>query len=296
MHLKLTLNGGVDPFVSYLKNFVKIRPSLLIEIDTNAKAFVAKTFTEDRASVRFSAIPFDKCNMVVVENTGESELGTNRIKAGILLQLPKLIKILEQFGSDVDKSGNANFDVTFEYDALTNKDGSTDFVATTITFESKTLKMQMDGFRISELAYLSDEKFNTVVFNVQDEIRLKLTPEVISTVIKTSDIVKIDPRKDALVFYVEGKNLYVKDYSGQSNKSASSFVYQLGTLETEPDYPISATIFREKFIQMMDKSNENYEIILGRRLLPEGGYTVDRILFDSLDSFTKIVISIINVN
>lgn len=296
MHLKLTLNGGVDPFVGYLKNFAKIRPSLLIEIDTNIKAFVAKTFTEDRASVRFSAIPFDKCNMVVVENTGESELGANRVKAGILLQLPKFIKILEQFGSDVDKSGNANFDITFEYDTLTNKDGSTDFVATAIAFESKTLKMQMDGFRISELAYLSDEKFNTVVFNVQDEIRFKLTPEVISTIIKTSDIVKIDPRKDALVFYVDGKDLYVKDYSGQGNKSASSFIYKLGMLENEPDYPVSAKIFREKFIQMMDKSNENYDLILGRRPTAEGGYVVDRILFDSLDSFTKIVISIINQN
>lgn len=296
MHLKLTLSGSADPFVNYLKNFAKIRPSLLIEIDTNIKAFVAKTFTEDRASVRFSAIPFDKCNMVIVENTGESELGTNRIKAGILLQLPKLIKILEQFGSDTDKSGNANFDIVFDYDTLANKDKSTDFVATAITFESKTLKMQMDGFRISELAYLSDDKFNTVVFNVQDEVKLKLTSEVISTLIKTSDIVKIDPRKDALIFYVEGNNLYVKDYSGQSCKSASSFVYQLGTLEDAPDYPVSATIFREKFIQMMDKSNENYEIILGRRPLADGGYIVDRILFDSLDSFTKIVISIINAN
>ena len=105
MHLKLTLNGSVDPFVNYLKNFAKIRPSLLIEIDTKLKAFVAKTFSEDRASIRFSAISFDDCHIAVTAHENEKELGDNRIKTGILIQLPKLIKIVERFGSDVDDKG-----------------------------------------------------------------------------------------------------------------------------------------------------------------------------------------------
>ena len=299
MHLKLTLNGSVDPFVNYLKNFNKIRPSLLLEIDTNQKAFVAKTFSEDRASVRFSAIAFDTCNMTIVEHEGEDELGENRIKAGILIQLPKLIKIIERFGQDLDESGNAHFDIVFDYDKMSNKDGSMDFVTTLISFSSKTLKMKMDGFRISELKYLSDEVFNDVVFNVQDAVRFSIDPTVISSIIKTSDIIKIDPRKDALVFYVNKKDVYVKDYAGRDEKGkekVSNFVFKIGTLENEPDYEIRTTIFREKFIQMMDKSDETYNVILGRRPSAGGEYVVDRILFDSTDSHTKVVISIINEN
>lgn len=291
MHLKLNLNGSVDPFVNYLKNFAKIRPSLLIEIDTNERAFVAKTFTEDRGSVRFSAIGFNKCNMTIVENTGENTIGTERIKAGILIQLPRLIKIIEQFGANLDKDGNATFDITFEYDALVNKKGTTDYVVTMITFASKSLKMKLDGFRISEFSYLSDEKFNNIVFNVQDAVKFKFTSDMISSIIKTSDIVKLDGKKDALTFYVDGNNLYVKDLV---SKGESNFVYLLGTLPDTVDYTISATVFREKFIQMMDKSNENYDIILGRRPTADGKYVVDRILFDSNDSNTKIVISIVN--
>lgn len=297
MHLKLTLNGSVDPFVNYLKNFVKIRPSLLIEIDTNEKAYVAKTFSEDRASVRFSAISFDKCNMSIVKNDGEAELGNNRIKTGILIQLPKFIKIVERFGSDIDDKGNTNFDIVFDYDKMSNQDGTVDFVTTSISFASKTLKMKMDGFRLSELKYLSDDKFNNIVFNVQDSVSFALEPSVISSIIKTSDIIKMDPRKDALVFYVDKKDVYVKDYTGHDEKGkekASNFVFKIGTLDAEPDYEINVTIFREKFIQMMDKSDEVYTVILGRRQAANGSYVVDRILFDSASTFTKVVISIIN--
>ena len=136
MHLKLNLRGSVDPLVTYLKNFAKIRPSLLIEIDTNSKSFVAKTFSDDRASVRFSAISFADCNITVVANDGEKELGKNRIKAGILIQLTKLIRIIERFGADVDDKGLCNFDIDIEYNKLINADNETDFVTTILSFSA----------------------------------------------------------------------------------------------------------------------------------------------------------------
>lgn len=291
MHLKLTLNGSVDPFVNYLKNFAKIRPSLLIEIDTNVKAFVAKTFSEDRASIRFSAISFDECNVTIASHENEKELGNNRIKTGILIQLPKLIKIVERFGSDVDDKGNSNFDIDVDYDVLKN-DGTDDFVATSISFSSSSLKMKMDGFRISELKYLPDEVFNNKVFNVQDPVSFEASSAVISSIIKTSDIIKVDPRKDMLVFYVDGKDVYVKDTNDK--KKVPNFVYKIGQLEQNPGYAIQVSIFRDKFIQMMDKTDETFKVILGRRMLDETNYDVDRILFDSLSTPTKVVISRIN--
>ena len=297
MHLKLNLRGSVDPLVTYLKNFAKIRPSLLIEIDTNSKSFVAKTFTEDRASVRFSAISFADCNTTVISNDGEKEVGQNRIKVGILIQLTKLIRIVERFGADVDDKGLCNFDIDVEYNKLVNPDKTTDFVTTTLSFSSSALKMKMDGFRISELKYLSDDKFNNIVFNVDDPVSLEILPSTISSIIKTSDIIKMDARKDTLVFYVDGTDLYVKDYVGKDEKGKdkpANFVYKIGTLAEKPDYEIRAAIFREKFIQMMDKTDDTYNIILGRRKTQDGEYVVDRILFDSTTSTTKVVISIIN--
>ena len=292
MQLKLNLNGSVDPFFNYLKNFAKIRPSLLIEIDTKMKAFVAKTFSEDRASVRFSSISFDDCHMSVVSHDGEKELGDNRIKAGILMQLPKFIKIVERFGAAVDDKGNSKFDIVIDYDVLKAQDDTDDYVATSISFISDILKMKMDGFRISEFKYLSDDKFNKVVFSVQDPVSFEISPATISSIIKTSDIIAIDDRKDALVFYVEGKEVYVKDFI--TADKPSNFVYKIGELEVAPDYPIKASIFRKKFIDMMDKTDETYKVILGRRPTASGDYVVDRILFDSTTSTTKVVISIIN--
>lgn len=293
MHLKLTLNGSVDPFVNYLKNFAKIRPSLLIEIDTNNKpCFIAKTFSEDRAAVRFSAVDFETCNMVISEHDGEKELGTNRIKVGILIQLPKLIKIVERFGEIKDDSGNSSFDIKLDYDVLKNQDGTSDYVATSISFISSVLKMKMDGFRISELKYLSDETFNNVVFNVHDPVDFEITPNVITSIIKTSDIIKVDPRKDALVFYVDGLDVYVKDT--YDKKKAPNFIYKIGQLSQKPDYDIHVSIFREKFIQMMDKTDETFKVMLGRTKNTDGSYDVDRILFDSLSTRTGIVISRIN--
>lgn len=292
MQLKLNLSGSVDPFVSWLKNFAKIRPSLLIEIDTQMKSFVAKTFSEDKAAVRFSAITFDDCNMTVLAHDGEKEIGTNRIKAGILVQLSKFIRIVERVGADVDESGNSNFTIAVDYELLKNADGTSDYVATSINFQSALLKVKMDGFRISELKYLPDDTFNNVVFNVQDEVTFELTPVTTASIIKTSDIMKIDPRKDTLVFYVDGQNVFVKDYV--SKDKAPNFVYKIGELAEPAAYPINVPIFREKFIQMMDKADETYRVILGRRKSASGQFVVDRILFDSCDSTTKVVISIIN--
>jgi hypothetical protein len=92
MTLKLNLNGSAEPFISYLKSYLRIRESLLLEIDTNIRAFVAKTFTEDKSSIRFSSIMFDDANVSIVSDDGEQERNGTRIKVGILIQLKKFIQ------------------------------------------------------------------------------------------------------------------------------------------------------------------------------------------------------------
>ena len=129
MLLRLNLKGSVEPFISYLKNYLRIRESLLLEIDTNTRAFVAKTYTEDKSSVRFSSIMFDDANVTIVSDDGEETRGESRIKVGILIHLKRFIQIIERLGADLDKDGNANFNLEIEYDQLVNQnDNSVDFV------------------------------------------------------------------------------------------------------------------------------------------------------------------------
>ena len=291
MKLKLNLNGSADPFINYLKSYLRIRESLLLEIDTNLRAFVAKTFTEDKSSIRFSSITFDEAHVSIVSDDSESERGDNRIKVGILIQLKKFIQIVERLGSDVNEKGESNFNIEIDYEMLQNqKDKSIDFITTSIAFSSDILKMRMDGFRVSELTYLSDDTFKSVVFNATDSVSIEISSSTINSIIKTSDIVKIDVRKDALVFYNEDKTLYVKDRGiGSDNKS--NFIYKIGELDAEPLYPINIPVTRDRFLKMLDKSDENFKIIIGKNTI-DG--SVDRVLFDAVNSTTKIVIAAMN--
>ena len=291
MTLKLNLNGSADPFINYLKSYLRIRESLLLEIDTNLRAFVAKTFTEDKSSIRFSSISFDDANVSIVSDNGEEERNGSRIKVGILIQLKKFIQIVERLGSDVNEKGESNFNIEIDYEPFQNtNDKSVDFVTTSISFNSEILKMRMDGFRISELTYLSDDTFKNYVFNATDAVSIEISSSTINSIIKTSDIVKIDVRKDALVFYNEDKILYVKD-RGVGSDNKYNFVYKIGELDTEPLYPINVPVTRDRFMKMLDKSDENFKIIIGKNTI-DG--SVDRVLFDAVKSTTKIVIAAMN--
>jgi hypothetical protein len=254
------------------------------------KVFVAKIFTKDRSAIRFSSISFEDCSISIVSDNSKDR-GANRIKVGILIQLSKFIKIIERLGADVDKENNSNFIIRIEYDSLVSN-GNTDYIATLIAFENSYLKMKMDGFKLSELFYLPDDKFKNDIFNVDDPVILSLSADTVTSVIKATDIVKVDPLADVVRFYVEDKDVFVCDTPNTDDAKEPNFVYKLGTLEADPGYPISAVILREKFIQMVDKGDKGCKLILGHRKNSMGEYMVDRILFDSEDGMTKVVIGV----
>ena len=291
MILKLNLSGSAEPLINYLKSYLRIRDSLLLEIDTTKRAFVAKVFTDERTAARFASLTFDDANVTLLEDTGENERGDMRIKLGVLMHLKKLIQVIERFGTDADDKGVSNFEISFNYEPLI-KGNNVEYIATDVSFASSILKMKMDGFRISEFHYLSDEDFYNNVFNAQDPIRVNVSADAIDTIIKTSDIVKKDNKKDALMFYVEDKFLYVKNKMLDRNKP-SDFIYQIGEVSVEPSYPISFPVNRETFIKMITKAEGDLRIILGHsgQVGPDGNYKVNRILFDSEITSTKIAIA-----
>lgn len=269
MELKLKSTGDISPFVDWLKKYNKITNSILLEIDANDLSFVAKTFTEDKACIRYSKIKFDECALEVVSNTGKIPVD-KRIKLGILLMLPKFIKIIESY-SGID------FSVIIDYEQL-----DSDIICTSISFKSDNLKMKIDGFKITEFKYLDDDTFINRIHIANNPIEVDLSDEIIKNIIKFSAVGTTDDRTDQLIFFnqiEDGKTyLSVKD----NNKS---FEYKLSEIKALYDFTLP--IFRSKFLLVMKDMTEPFKLIIGD--------SKDRILLDSEVSETKMIISIINL-
>ena len=282
MVLKLKTKGSSAPFADYLKKFAKVRKSLLLEIDPITECFVAKTYTEDHSVVFASTLSFENAGFEIVEHNGDTN--GNRIKLGVVVNLDKLIKIVNQFGS--------NFEMAFNYDVLMNDDKN-DYICQEVSFKSNILRMKMNGSKIGEFQYLPDDMFNEKVFKVVEEVSVPVSADTISTAIKTSAIAAIDPKKDSLIFHISEGALYVKDNVGKDEKGndrVSNFEYKLADLTDAPTYPVRLPISREKFVMVLDGNSEAFEFIIGKDIRGE----MSRILFASTETDTKIVISTIN--
>lgn len=282
MVLKLKTKGSSAPFADYLKKFAKVRKSLLLEIDPITESFIAKTYTEDHSVVFASTLSFEGAGFEIVEHNGDTN--GSRIKLGVVVNLDKLIKIVNQFGN--------NFEMTFDYDVLVN-DNKNDYICQQVSFKSNTLKMKMNGSKIGEFQYLPDDVFHNNVCSVQNEVVIPLSADTISTSIKTSAIAAIDPKKDSLIFYINDGALYVKDNVGKDengNDRVSNMEYKLADLTDAPTYPVRLPISREKFVMVLDGNNEAFEVVIGQDKRGE----LSKIIFNSTETNTKIVIATIN--
>lgn len=282
MKLVLNCNGTSEPLSTYLKKFGKLRKSLLLEIDPNAQMFVAKSYAEDRSVVRYASLAFDTANFTIKDC--DSIADGARIKLGIVVTLDKFIKILDRF--------NNEFSITFTFDVLDN-DGNSDYICQAVDFKSKDLKMRLLGSKISEFHYLSDDIFNNNIFKVYDSVTIPVSSAVLQNIIKTSDIVATDPKKDALIFYTNSTGFYVKDHVGRNDDGTdkeSNFEYCITNEVEMPSYEIRLPISRERIVQVLSTADEDFNIILGKDV--NGGLT--RILFSAVSDTTKIVISTLN--
>lgn len=290
MQLKLNLNGSVKPLSNYLKNFSKIRTSLLLEIDTKNCMFVAKVYTEDKGAIRFSAISFEECNVSVVSDNFNGERD-NRIKLGIVSRLPRFIKMLDRMAVDSDKDGKCDFSIIIDYDEICSDVSSSadkDYIATKTTFKSKGLSMKMDGYRTNEFKYLSDDVFNNSAFRVDYGCKFAMSSEILSTIIGTSDIFAEDSKRDGLVFMVEDDFVYVTDRPVTEGRTPN-FNMVVSQTETNGEDSFRTPIYRDKFIDMLKGSDESYDVTIG--YVNGTDRRNPRILFDSKDSMTRIVIA-----
>lgn len=297
MELKLQMGGGnADGLITYLENYAKIRQSLLLEIDVENKCFVAKGFVEDRSAIRYSSLNFEDANIQIVSTP---ENINSRIQVGILNNLDKLIKIVKRFGTYLNE-GESTVNIIVKFDYAFNDKKDEVLAATSISFKTNQLSMKFDCFKVSEFCSLADSEFFDKIFHVTNETRFPLTEETIKNIVSTSDIVSLKSKEDVVIFGIENNRVFVMDKLKKTDSKGNliqepSFSLNIATLETESSNEIYVPIRRETFIKMMGKADSNYDVIIGYLQLPDGSSVINRVLFDSKESATKVVISSVTV-
>lgn len=274
MNLIFKNSGPIDGFVQWLKNFSTITQSLLIEVDTNEKKFVSKTFTPDKGLVRYSEISFEQAGLVL-ESDQKLE---NRLKLGIFLVLQRFIQICELFSG-------TDFEFIVNYEQSTDEDSSEEFISDSITLKSKSLTMRVDEASVNEFTYLNDDVFNNSIHAVEAPTQITISPEMVKNLIAISGIYAEGAKKDFMIFYSKKKG---DGYSIVVRDKLSNYEYELGEyVPTGKFEEFSATIFREKFLLALKGLSEDLNLIMS-------SLNPSRILFDTVSETTKTVISIVN--
>jgi len=245
---------NIKPFSAWLSRFSSIDNSLLLEIDESTSMFIAKTYNEERSVVKFSEIAFDEAGLLLKSKPESNE---KRVKVG-LYNIPRLIKIMDQFGVD-------SFDMVFNYDEIIGD--TPDLAGVTILLKNKNLKVTLDCTSLNIFKYISDTLFNTAISKIENIVdTFELTKEDIE---KINSLSKLDSDYKYLAFsrnngiFVSGKTfeLLLLNDSGASTNS-------------------SIDVFKDQF----DKIDiENYKVIMGE----------DRLVFKSISSNTTTTVSMV---
>lgn len=246
---------NVKPFQVWLKKFVSIDQSVLLEVDQNNDRFCAKVYNEERSVVKFSQIKFDEAGFTVKKSKDPQ-----RVKVGIY-NIARLMKIMDQFG-------NEEFSFIINYDELTG-DGTTDFAGLSLILKNKLLKFTVECTSLNIFKYIGDELFETRIASLDDVIaNFELSSNDIE---QTNSLCSLDSESKFMEFknsdwvYISGKSFdlkIVQNPEGSEEKSSS------------------INIFKEQF-EAIDP--EDYKVQMGD----------DRLVFTSSDKNTTIVISMV---
>lgn len=244
---------NVKPFSAWLKRFSLIDNSLLLELDPSENAFIAKTYNEERSVVKFSEIAFDEAGLVVSPHTE-----SRRIKIG-LYHIPRLIKVMDQFGSDP-------FNITFTYDEIQGE--SVELAGMNVILKNKSLKITIDCTSLNIFKYISDSLFKSAISNVE-------------SVIDTFDLYKGDIEKISSLSGLDNDHKYLA-FSRNNGiyVSGKTFELLIGESDEANSTKSNIDIFKEQFEKI---DVEDYKVKMGE----------DRLVFTSMNSNTVTTVSMV---
>lgn len=283
MTLDLQLKGSTKKFANYLKKFSKIRKTLLLELDAENRYFIAKSPTEDRASVYYSAISFDECGIVYLAKEGAETPG--RIRIGIINQLDKVISILESFEKELSASEDAVIGISVTYSGQFDAEGNEVPSATRLAFSSNKVTIKYDTFRVKEFKYMSDSVLFENVMAVENPISFEFSADTINDVIGISEIVKTGERNETMAFSCDGDAIYV---SNSKNPDDEKYRIKVAELEPKGNPDFALAIQRDAFIRMLSKPEGSYLVSIGAN-------DKSKIVFDSQFDTTKVAVACLNV-
>jgi hypothetical protein len=242
---------NVKSFTTWLKRFVSIDNSLLLEVDEKTASFTAKVYDEARSCVKMSSIKFDDAGL-----TTKAVKDPKRIKVGIFNVL-RLIKIFDQFN-------DAEFTLTINYQDLITDESNIQYAGETLLLKNKSLKMNVDCTSLNIFKYISDDLFKETIAKTE--------------VIDTFELSKINLEKINSLCSLDNENKFI-EFKFNDNKvyvSGKTFEYLLEERNNLKDASIS--VFKSQYSNI---DIENYNVELGD----------DRLVFKSNDSNTTCVIS-----
>lgn len=263
--------GQTDNFAGWLKKFKEIDNSLLIEVDTNKKEFIARSFMSDHGLIRRSEISFENSGFELTK-LDKMDKGLMPIKTGVFMILDKFISVINTF-SETD------FSMTIEFDY--NEETSV-YQAVGVEFKSKTLKMHVDCGNLTEFTEITEDQFKTQYF-VENPITGIITADVVKNLLAISSMLSVDNKNDSVKFYTKkskkGVDLYACD--GKTN----AYDYFLCNIEN-CDIETSLTVYVSKFVTATKYNSENMKIIISSSVN-------DRMLIESESGETKTVIAVV---
>lgn len=242
---------NVKAFSNWLRRFISIDNSLLLEIDEKTSTFVAKVYDEARSCVKYSSIRFDDAGL-----TTKVSKEPKRIKVGIF-NVSRLIKIFDQFN-------DAEFTMTVNYSDLIGDDSTTQYAGETILLKNKILKMNVDCASLNVFKYISDDLFKEKIAYTEIVDTFKFTKANLE---KVNSLCTLDSDHKMVEFKFSDNKVY---------SSGKTFEYLLEEKDNLKNASIN--VFKTQYSNL---DVENYDVDLGD----------DRLVFRSIDSNTICVLS-----
>lgn len=221
------------PFVDWLKRFVSIEKSVLLEIDGKELCFKAKSYDESKSVVKFSKISFEEAAISPQKKKDLPEL----IKVGIY-SIQRLMKVLDNFSG-------TEFSLAVAYEPSPSGDLS----GLAILIKSSFLKMKIECTPLNIFKYISDPLFSNKIANDSVVASFEMSHQTIE---KLNSLCDLDKEYKFLEFIVK---------DGQVSILGKTFKFNIG--ENPTDEAI-LSIYKDQFDKL---DNESYNVSMGKEKL-----------------------------
>lgn len=207
--------------------------SLLLEFDVEGKRLLSKFNTDTKDYVRYSEISFEDVGVELLEvsSAGETQYNNERILAGFLYTLDKLISI-----SKILNSTEVKLSIYF-IESMYHT-GMMECVK--VKFETSSFMMNLATSKVAQhFNYLTDEFCKDKLFVIPNPIEFEVTPTFLSEFYKVAKIYsdKQEKTKMSVSLYSKNGTVYISDFDGNVvGKRSNGFLYSIKMSELTEDY------------------------------------------------------------